>query len=230
MSYENIIVMLFNFDFLFLILFFLSFFSFFFSIHTFFLSFFLLFFHLHTRLPTPINIFTLYLTFCFSSSWSPNSRRTRKYLHFSLSLSFSFSFSYTHTHTNFSHSISHKQILSHIHIDCCYVAFNLVKGIDQVLVLIGPCFADLGPICWKLKTENGKYCNKIIFKYVNSAARPIFNIFFLNKVDVGPVNSVWIVREQCCYSAWIVLQLLMSYASRNIRIGFLYSLVFCIEL
>ena len=25
----------------------------------------------------------------------------------------------------------------------CYVAFNLVKGIDQVLVLIGLCFADL---------------------------------------------------------------------------------------
>ena len=25
------------------------------------------------------------------------------------------------------------------------------------------------------KTENWKYCNKIIFKYVNSAVRPIFN-------------------------------------------------------
>ena len=135
--------------------FFLQFF--FFSIHTFFLSFFLLFFLLHTRPPTPINIFTLSLTFCFSSSWSPNSRRTRKYLHFSLSLSFSFSL--LHTHTNFTHSISHKQILSHIHIDCCYVAFNLVKGIDQVLVLIGPCFVDLGSIWIQLillKTENWK--------------------------------------------------------------------------
>ena len=29
----------------------------------------------------------------------------------------------------------------------------------------------------KLKTENWKYCNKIIFKYVNSTVGPIFNIF-----------------------------------------------------
>ena len=41
-----------------------------------------------------------------------------------------------------------------------------------------------------LKTENWKHCNKIIFKCVNSAVGPIFNIyFFLNKVVVGPVNS-----------------------------------------
>ena len=39
-----------------------------------------------------------------------------------------------------------------------------------------------------LKIENGKYCSKIIFKCVNSAAGPIFNIF-LNKVVVGPMNS-----------------------------------------
>ena len=25
---------------------------------------------------------------------------------------------------------------------CCYVAFNLVKGVDQVLELIGLCFAN----------------------------------------------------------------------------------------
>ena len=31
--------------------------------------------------------------------------------------------------------------------------------------------------CWKLKTENWKHCNKIIFKCVNSIVRPIFNIF-----------------------------------------------------
>ena len=29
----------------------------------------------------------------------------------------------------------------------------------------------------KLKTENWKYGNKIIFKYVNSIVGPIFNIF-----------------------------------------------------
>ena len=40
-----------------------------------------------------------------------------------------------------------------------------------------------------LKPENKKHCNKIIFKCVNSTVRPIFNIFFLNKVVVGPVNS-----------------------------------------
>ena len=40
-----------------------------------------------------------------------------------------------------------------------------------------------------LKTENWKHCSKIIFKCVNSVMRFIFNIFFLNKVVVGPVNS-----------------------------------------
>ena len=30
-------------------------------------------------------------------------------------------------------------------------------------------------ILLKLKTKNWKYCNKIIFKYVNSIVRPIFN-------------------------------------------------------
>ena len=28
---------------------------------------------------------------------------------------------------------------------------------------------------------------------MNSAVRPIFNIFFLNKVVVGPMNSVWTI-------------------------------------
>ena len=45
-------------------------------------------------------------------------------------------------------------------------------------------------------TENWKHCSKIIFKCVNSAVRPIFNIF-LNKVVVGPVNNAWTVHEQC---------------------------------
>ena len=38
--------------------------------------------------------------------------------------------------------------------------------------------------------ENWKHCSKIIFKYVNSV--------------VGPVNSAWIVCEQCMNSAWTV--------------------------
>ena len=38
--------------------------------------------------------------------------------------------------------------------------------------------------------ENWKYCNKIIFKCVNSVVGSIFNIyFFLNKVVVDSVNS-----------------------------------------
>ena len=41
-----------------------------------------------------------------------------------------------------------------------------------------------------LKTESRKHCRKIIFKCMNSALGPIFNIFFtLKKVLVGPVNS-----------------------------------------
>ena len=48
----------------------------------------------------------------------------------------------------------------------------------------------LGSVCLdNLKIENNKHYNKIISKYVNSIIRPIFNIFFLNKVVVNPVNS-----------------------------------------
>ena len=39
-----------------------------------------------------------------------------------------------------------------------------------------------------LKIEKQKHCSKIIFKCMNSAVGPIFNIFFLNKVVVGPAN------------------------------------------
>ena len=37
---------------------------------------------------------------------------------------------------------------------------------------------------WKLKTENWKYYNKIIFKYVNSTVRFIFNEIFVEKKNV----------------------------------------------
>ena len=36
--------------------------------------------------------------------------------------------------------------------------------------------------------------------------RSIFNIFFLNKVVVGPVNNVWIVRKQCVNNAWTMCE------------------------
>ena len=38
--------------------------------------------------------------------------------------------------------------------------------------------------------ENWKYCNKIIFKCINSAVRPIFNENFVEKRGYGS-------REQC---------------------------------
>ena len=102
--------MLLNFDFLFLILFsFISlfFFFFFFFIHMFFFPFLFSCFFFPTRTPTPISIFTLCLTFCFSS-----------YLkNISPILPLFCSLSLTHTHTNFSPSISHKQILFHTRID-----------------------------------------------------------------------------------------------------------------
>ena len=105
--------MLLNFDILFLILFFLSFFSFFFSSICFFFIFFSCFFsstHVHLLLYLSS---LLFLTFCFSSSWSLEHISTSPSLFLSLSLTHT----HTHTHTNFSPSISHKQILSHTHID-----------------------------------------------------------------------------------------------------------------
>ena len=57
----------------------------------------------------------------------------------------------------------------------------------------------------KLKTENWKHCSKIIFKCVNSTVRPIFNIFFMNKVAVGLINSIATVLLQYCYSTATVL-------------------------
>ena len=106
---ENIVVMLLNFDFLFLILF--SFLSLvcFSSIHFFFFSIFL-FFLLHTRTPTP----HIYLHSLFDFLFFQLSPE-----HFSPSPSLfrSLSLTHTHTHTNFSPSISHKQIIFHTRID-----------------------------------------------------------------------------------------------------------------
>ena len=104
--------MLLNLDFLFLILFFISSFSFFF-IHTFFLSFFSLIFsppHMYTYPYLYLHSFFDFLFFQFLSS----RLQTISPL---LPLSFFLFLLHTHAHTNFSPSISHKQILSHTHID-----------------------------------------------------------------------------------------------------------------
>ena len=46
-------------------------------------------------------------------------------------------------------------------------------------------------ILLKLKTENWKYCSKIIFKCVNSTVGPIFNKKWLKSDVCGSVNSAW---------------------------------------
>ena len=40
-----------------------------------------------------------------------------------------------------------------------------------------------------LKTKNKKYCNKIIFKCMNSAVRPSLKVVFAEKVFTGSMNS-----------------------------------------
>ena len=55
-----------------------------------------------------------------------------------------------------------------------------------------------------LKTWRWKHGSKIIFKWVDSAVIPVFNIFFLNKAVVGPVNSaIWLLHSEskCMNSA-----------------------------
>ena len=58
------------------------------------------------------------------------------------------------------------------------------------------------------KTENRKHCSKIIFKCVNSAVGPIFNIF-MNKVVVGPVNSALclLYSESMCMNSAVTVHM-----------------------
>ena len=56
-----------------------------------------------------------------------------------------------------------------------------------------------GPVWIELivtETKNWKYYSKIIFKWINSTVGSIFNIFFINKVVVGPINSTATVPLQ----------------------------------
>ena len=52
---------------------------------------------------------------------------------------------------------------------------------------------------WKLKTENWKYCSKIIFKCVNSTVGPFFNekveICGSHKQYTGPTDSI--IADKC---------------------------------
>ena len=88
--------------------------------YLFFFIFFSWFFLHHTRIPlSPPTLLFLFLFLDHSGIriTCVVASRTRAYLHFSLSVSFSFFLFLLHKHTNFSPSISHKQILSHTHID-----------------------------------------------------------------------------------------------------------------
>ena len=42
---------------------------------------------------------------------------------------------------------------------------------------------------WKIKLKIEKYCNEIIFKYVNSTVGPIFNEKWLKSDIYGSVNN-----------------------------------------
>ena len=64
-----------------------------------------------------------------------------------------------------------------------------------------------------LKPENQKHCNKIIFKCVNSAVGPIFNIFFW----INWLLVLWIVHFVSCTvnpCAWTV-QLQFKHTERK---------------
>ena len=72
-----------------------------------------------------------------------------------------------------------------------------------------------------LKIENWKHFSKIIFKCVNSAVGPIFNIFFLNKVVVGLVNSALCLlhsESMCMNNAVIVHTRLKKKKKGNMKL------------
>ena len=58
-----------------------------------------------------------------------------------------------------------------------------------------------------LKTENGKHCSKIIFKWVDSVVVPVFKFFFFNKVVLGPMNSALCLlhNESMCMNGAVTI-------------------------
>ena len=60
-----------------------------------------------------------------------------------------------------------------------------------------------------LKTWRWKHGSKIIFKWVDSAVIPVFIIFFLNKVVVGPVNSALFLlhSESTCMNSAVTIHM-----------------------
>ena len=77
--------------------------------------------------------------------------------------------------------------------------FNLFTTLPlKIFSISGPFGLNL--LLLKLKTENWKHCNKIIFKCVNSAVGPIFNIFNVWTV----LLQWWTMHKQWQNNAWIV--------------------------
>ena len=72
-----------------------------------------------------------------------------------------------------------------------YLIFFLTKN-DYLIK--GPFGLNL--LLLKLKTKNWKHCSKIIFKCVNSAVAPIFNIFKFVNSALQYVNSACTVHKQ----------------------------------
>ena len=65
----------------------------------------------------------------------------------------------------------------------------------EIYIYIYICLFGLYLLLLKLKTKNWKYCNKIIFKCVNSIVEPIFNIFKCVK-HTQYMNSAYTVHKQ----------------------------------
>ena len=71
----------------------------------------------------------------------------------------------------------------------------MVPGPPSLEIYIYICPFGLYLLLLKLKTKNWKYCNKIIFKCVDSIVEPIFNIFKYVK-HTQYMNSAYTVHKQ----------------------------------
>ena len=93
-----------------------------------------------------------------------------------------------------------------------------------------------------LKTKNWKHYGKIIFKCVNSAVGPIFNIFLLKKVVVGPVSCALFLlqSESICMNGVVKVHTRWKKKKGNVKLktqtrykpnpnGHVFMLIFLME-
>ena len=76
-----------------------------------------------------------------------------------------------------------------LHVNCFLVVINIMGPFELNLLLL------------KLKIENWKYCNKIIFKYVNNILDSFLIFFSAWTVLWIVINSMWTVIN----SVWIII-------------------------